>query len=168
MLDRAGQKGTGKWTGIDALEHGIPLTLIIEAVLARSLSSLKDERIEASKYLVGPNRKVADPPADILDSLHNALYASKIVSYAQGFSLLRAASEEYDWDLNYGNIAMMWRGGCIIRSAFLDNIKDAFVADPNLPNLLLNKYFHDEVAACQDGWRTTLALAVKSGIQLRA
>ena len=135
ILDTAGQKGTGKWTGVAALDLGIPLTLIGEAVFARCLSAVKDERVEASKILSGPQPKFEGDKKAFIDDLKNALYASKMVSYAQGYALMNAAAEEYGWNLNYGGIALMWRGGCIIRSVFLNKIKDAYDSNPNLKNL---------------------------------
>ena len=167
VLDAAGQKGTGKWTGIEALEEGVPLTLVVESVFARSLSSQKDERVGAADILLGPDRKIADADKEtILKGLHDALYASKIVSYAQGFVLMREAAASHNWHLNYGNIALMWRGGCIIRSAFLGKIKEAFNKNEALTNLLIDDYFKAEVAKCQDGWRNTVALAAKAGIPM--
>lgn len=164
ILDAAGQKGTGKWTGQTALEMGIPLTLIGEAVFSRSLSALKDERVAAAEVLHGPRRR-SDPEAErFLNDLEQAVYASKIVSYAQGYMLMRAAAHEYGWELHYGEIAMMWRNGCIIRSVFLDKIKDAFAADPKLNNLLVSPYFAAEVNAAQASWRRVVARAVEMGI----
>lgn len=178
ILDKAGQKGTGKWTGIEALNHGNPLTLIVEAVFARSLSALKDLRVEASGILRGPDRKIeAGGEIDkliggeretVLENLANALYASKIISYAQGFSLMHAAAEEYKWSLNYGGIAMMWRGGCIIRSAFLGNIKEAYDKDPELKDLLFDAYFTAEVDQAQPAWRKVVAAGSLAGIPMPA
>jgi 6-phosphogluconate dehydrogenase len=168
ILDTAGQKGTGKWTGIEALELGIPLTLIIEAVFARSLSAGKDERINASKILTRQSKKyTGEKKAFILD-LRDALCASKIVSYAQGYSLMRAAAKEYGWKLNYGGIALMWRGGCIIRSVFLGKIKEAFDRNPELRNLLLDQYFTNQVMKAQEGWRRIVAAAALHGIPIPA
>ncbi|HHT24046.1 MAG TPA: decarboxylating NADP(+)-dependent phosphogluconate dehydrogenase [Clostridiaceae bacterium] len=164
ILDAAGQKGTGKWTGISALEEGIPLTLIVEAVFSRCLSSLKKERIEASKILEGPRIKFEGKKPEILADLHDALYASKIVSYAQGYTLMKTASETYNWDLQYGDIALMWRGGCIIRSAFLGKIKEAFDAQPDLENLLLDDYFKNEIDQAQSGWRRIVSEAARIGL----
>lgn len=169
VLDKAGQKGTGKWTGINALELGIPLTLIGEAVFSRCLSALKDERVIASKLINGPaptNEALSE--AQWVPALGDALYASKIISYAQGFMLMRAAAEEYDWTLNYGGIAQMWRGGCIIRSAFLDEIKAAFDKAPELENLLLDDYFRLEVEAAQSNWRKVIGKTVELGIPVPA
>ena len=169
VLDRAGQKGTGKWTGINALELGIPLTLIGEAVFARCLSAIKDERITASKLIQGPPETQQTLAKDEwVDALGQALYASKIISYAQGFMLMRAAAEEYQWSLNYGGIAQMWRGGCIIRSAFLDEIKAAFDKNPTLQNLLLDDYFRIEVDTAQANWRKLIAKTVELGIPIPA
>jgi 6-phosphogluconate dehydrogenase len=170
VLDTAGQKGTGKWTAVSALEMGIPLTLVTEAVLARFLSSLKDERTAAAKILQGPP---SDSPTEsatvsLIDDLRQALYAAKIVSYAQGYMLMRAAATEYRWNLNYGGIALMWRGGCIIRSVFLGKIRDAFENDPSLSNLLLDPYFKDQVDAAQEAWRRVIARAIAAGIPVPA
>jgi 6-phosphogluconate dehydrogenase len=170
ILDTAGQKGTGKWTAMSALEMGIPLTLIGEAVLSRFLSALKDERTHAATVLAGPDPDVVfqgDPEA-FVDDLRRALYASKIVSYAQGYMLMRAAAEEYGWNLNNGGIALMWRGGCIIRSAFLGKIKQAFDRDPTLHNLLLDPYFKEQVGVSQAAWRRVVARAVEMGIPVPA
>ncbi len=164
ILDTAGQKGTGKWTGIEALNLGQPLTLIAESVFARCLSALKDERVEASKILPAVDSKIEVDKAAFLEDLRQALYASKIVSYAQGYQLMREAAKEYGWDLNYGGIALMWRGGCIIRSAFLGKIKDAFESNPELNNLLLDPFFTDAITKAQDGWRRVLSTAIKAGI----
>jgi 6-phosphogluconate dehydrogenase len=166
ILDTAGQKGTGKWTAVSALEMGIPLTLITEAVLARFLSALKEERIVASKVLTGPEPGFDGDKAAFVKDLHDALYASKIISYTQGYMLMRAAAAEYNWNLNYGGIALMWRGGCIIRSAFLGKIKDAFDKDRALTNLLLDGYFKAEVEAAQPAWRRVIAAAVQAGIPI--
>ncbi len=163
ILDAAGQKGTGKWTGISALEMGVPLTLIGEAVFGRALSALKEERVAASAVLAGPGG-AAPAAASFLADLEQAVYASKIVSYAQGYMLMRAAAAEYGWRLNYGGIALMWRGGCIIRSAFLGKIKEAFDADAGLDNLLVAPYFAQAMAAAQAGWRRVIASAVQWGI----
>ena len=170
ILDAAGQKGTGKWTVISALDMGIPLTLIAEAVLARSLSALKDERAAAAKVLRGPQGAHTAPEDRwaLVDDLHHALYAAKIASYAQGYMLMRAAAAEYGWNLNYGGIALMWRGGCIIRSVFLGKIKEAFDRDPSLRNLLLDPYFRGQVEAAQPAWRRVVARAVEIGIPVPA
>ena len=168
ILDTAGQKGTGKWTAVSALDMGIPLTLIAEAVLARFLSALKDERVAASRILTGPVASLQVDREAFVDDVRDALYASKIVSYTQGYMLMRAAAEEYGWHLNYGGIAQMWRGGCIIRSAFLGKIKDAFDQDPALSNLLLTPYFKGEVDAAQAAWRRVVARAVEIGVPVPA
>jgi 6-phosphogluconate dehydrogenase len=168
ILDTAGQKGTGKWTGISALDMGIPLTLIVEAVLARSLSALKDERVAASKVLSGPKPKFDGDKKAFVDDLQEALYASKIISYTQGYMLMRAAAQEYKWNLNNGGIALMWRGGCIIRSVFLGKIKEAFDKNPQLSNLLLDSYFKEQVEAAQPAWRRVVAHAVELGIPVPA
>jgi 6-phosphogluconate dehydrogenase len=171
ILDTAGQKGTGKWTGITALDLGQPLTLIGEAVFARCLSALKDERVTASAKLRGPKIKPIDDPekrAKFVEDIRQALYASKIISYAQGFQLLRAAAKEYKWKLDYGNIALMWRGGCIIRSQFLGKIKEAFDKRKRLVNLLLDPYFKAAARRAQTSWRRTITKAVKWGIPVPA
>jgi 6-phosphogluconate dehydrogenase len=168
ILDTAGQKGTGKWTAVSALEMGIPLTLISEAVLARFLSALLEDRRQASSALTGPTSAVEAKMEVFVKDLHDALYASKIMSYTQGYMLMRAAATEYDWNLNYGGIALMWRGGCIIRSAFLGKIKEAFDRNPDLANLLLDDYFRAEVEAAQAGWRRVIATAVQAGIPVPA
>jgi 6-phosphogluconate dehydrogenase len=168
ILDTAGQKGTGKWTAVSALEMGIPLTLIGEAVNARFLSALKEERQEASRLLTGPTPNYTGDKKALIKDIHDALYASKIISYAQGFMLLKAAAEEYNWNLNYGGIALLWRGGCIIRSAFLGEINRAFDQTPDLANLLLDDYFKKEIKETQAGWRRIVALAAESGIPLPA
>lgn len=164
ILDTAGQKGTGKWTGVIALDLGIPLTLISEAVFARCLSSQKDERVLASTILSGPTPKFEGDKQAFITDVRHALLASKIISYAQGYLLMREAAKEYGWNLNYGDIALMWRGGCIIRSAFLGKIKTAFDANPGLQNLLLDDYFKDAVHAAQGGWRRVAAAAIANGI----
>ncbi|MCL5020282.1 MAG: decarboxylating NADP(+)-dependent phosphogluconate dehydrogenase [Bacteroidetes bacterium] len=168
ILDTAGQKGTGKWTSEISLDLGIPLTLISEAVYGRCLSAIKEERVEASKVLRGPKPSFSGDKQAFLSDLEKALYASKIVSYAQGFTLLRAAAAEYKWNLNYGGIALLWRGGCIIRSIFLGKIKDAFDKNPNLSNLLLDPFFKDKIEQSQDGWRRVISTAVMNGIWVPA
>ena len=171
ILDTAGQKGTGKWTAVSALDQGQPLTLIGEAVFARFLSALKDERVTASGALRGPKiAPITDPVKrqKFVDDLHDALYASKIISYAQGFQLMRSAAKEYKWSLDYGSIAMMWRGGCIIRSQFLGKIKEAFDKRKRLVNLLLNPHFKGAIRRSQKGWRRTIQKAVKMGIPVPA
>ena len=168
ILDKAGQKGTGKWTAISALDVGQPLTLIGEAVFARCLSALKDERVEAAKVLDGPGTKFEGDKSAMVADLEQALYASKIVSYAQGYQLMRAISDEKDWGLNYGAIALMWRGGCIIRSAFLNNIRDAFEKDAELTNLLLDDFFQHAVENAQAAWRRVVSTSVTLGIPMPA
>jgi len=168
ILDAAGQKGTGKWTVIASLDTGIPLTLIGEAVYARALSALKEERVAASKVISGPKPKFEGDKKQFIDDLRKALYASKIISYAQGFMLMREAAKEYGWNLNYGGIALMWRGGCIIRSVFLGKIKEAFDKNPELSNLLLDPFFKEKVESSQDSWRRVVATAVSNGIWIPA
>jgi len=168
ILDTAGQKGTGKWTGIAALDIGVPLTLIGEAVFARVLSSQKEERVEASSELNGPEPKFEGDRKKFVDDLRQALYASKIISYAQGYVLMREAANEYKWNLNYGGIAQMWRGGCIIRSAFLAKITDAYNADPGLKNMLLDPFFKDKIHQAQEAWRNVVATAHINGIPVPA
>lgn len=168
ILDTAGQKGTGKWTAVAALDQGVPLTLIGEAVFARCLSAMKEERIEAEKILEGPEQKFDGDKKLFLEDLRKALLASKIVSYAQGYVLMRAAAEEYGWDLNYGGIALMWRGGCIIRSAFLGKIKEAFDNNPNLTNLMLDPYFREKILNAQKSWRRVVSTAAENGIWIPA
>jgi len=164
ILDAAGQKGTGKWTGIAALRQGVPLTLIAEAVFARCLSAEKDERVAASKAFPARSPGRVSSRDAFLEALKDALYAAKIVSYAQGFLLLRAAAAEYGWKLNYGGIALMWRGGCIIRSVFLGRIKEAFDADPGMANLLLAPFFRDKIIAAERGWREVVSTAALGGV----
>ncbi len=168
ILDTAGQKGTGKWTAVAALDEGQPLTLIGEAVFARCLSAIKEERVAASKVLKGPSAKFRGDGKQLVEDLRQALYASKLVSYAQGYQLMRAAAETYGWNLNYGGIALMWRGGCIIRSAFLGKIKTAFDRDPGLTNLLLDPFFSEKVQNAQAGWRRAAGTAVELGIPMPA
>ncbi len=168
ILDKAGQKGTGKWTGISALERGIPVTLIGEAVFSRCLSALKNERRVASKVFTGPDTTFSGERASFLNDLEKALLASKIVSYAQGFMLMKEAAREYDWDLNYSEIALMWRGGCIIRSSFLGEISSAFKKNHDLSNLLLDDYFKKIILSSQEAWRRIVSKAVERGIPLPA
>ncbi len=168
ILDTAGQKGTGKWTAIAALDAGQPLTLIGEAVFARCLSALKEERVAASKILSGPANKFAGDKKQMIADLRKALYASKIVSYAQGYQLMRSAAKEYKWDLNYGGIALMWRGGCIIRSVFLGKIKEAFDKNPDIVNLLIDPFFKDAVQNSVEAWRRVVISAVELGIPMPA
>ncbi len=167
ILDTAGQKGTGKWTAINSLELGIPLTLIGEAVFARFLSALKSERLKAAKVLTAPDAQFsysAEEKNTYINAVKDALYASKIISYTQGYMLMRQAAGEYDWNLNYGGIALMWRGGCIIRSRFLNSIKQAYDNNAQLQSLLLDDFFQTAIAEAQNGWRKTVARAVESGI----
>jgi len=168
ILDTAGQKGTGKWTGVAALDLGVPLTLIGESVFARCLSAQKDERVIASKQLIGPKPKFTGDKAAFINDLKNALYASKIVSYAQGYLLMREAAKEYKWNLNNGGIALMWRGGCIIRSVFLGKIKEAFDRNPDLTNLLLDPFFKEKVMTSQESWRKVVTAAIINGIPVPA
>jgi 6-phosphogluconate dehydrogenase len=168
ILDTAGQKGTGKWTSQVALDLGIPAATIAEAVFARTLSAIKEERVNASKSLSGPKPSSADNKDVFVEKIRKALYISKICSYAQGFQLMRAASEEYEWNLQFGRIALMWRGGCIIRAQFLNNIKEAFDHQPDLPNLLLNPYFQSIVESHQKAWRDVVIQAITSGIPVPA
>jgi 6-phosphogluconate dehydrogenase len=168
ILDTAEQKGTGKWTGISALDMGIPLTMIAEAVFGRALSSFKDERGAASKVLAGPKPTFTGEKAKFVADLEDAVYASKIISYTQGYMLMRAAAKEYKWNLNYGGIALMWRGGCIIRSVFLGKIKEAFDKNPTLTNLLLDPYFKEQMAKAHGAWRRVVAKAIQKGIPVPA
>ena len=165
ILDTAGQKGTGKWTAISALDAGVPLTLIGESVFARCLSAQKEERVAASKILQGPApAKFTGDRKAFLEDLRKALFAAKVVTYAQGYALMKAAAKEYGWNLNYGGIALMWRGGCIIRSVFLGKIKEAFDNNPDIANILLDPYFSGKLAEAQSGWRTVLAQAIVNGV----
>jgi len=166
ILDTAGQKGTGKWTGVAALDLGIPLTLIGESVFARCLSAQKDLRVKASKVLHGPEKKFTGDRAQFLSDLKDALFGAKIISYAQGYDLMGEAAKEYKWNLNNGGIALMWRGGCIIRSVFLGKIKEAFEKNPGLEHLLLDNYFNDTVTKAQEGWRRVVATAFTQGIPI--
>jgi 6-phosphogluconate dehydrogenase len=172
ILDVAGQKGTGKWTGIAALEFGVPLTLIVEAVFARCLSSAKEERERASRVFSKPKMQKAvltkEATEAFLTDLRTALYAAKIVSYAQGYLLMREAAKEYGWNLNYGGIALIWRGGCIIRSVFLGRIKEAFDKKPDLENLLLDPFFSGVVDAAQASWRRVVTTAIQNGLYVPA
>jgi len=168
ILDTAGQKGTGKWTAIAALDNGVPLTLIAESVFARCLSAIKDERVSASKILAGPATTAANltdkERAELLEDLRKALFAAKVVSYAQGYALMRSAAKEYGWNLNYGGIALMWRGGCIIRSVFLGKIKEAFDKNPEIANIMLDPFFAEKLAAAQVAWRNIICTAVRCGL----
>ena len=168
ILDTAGQKGTGKWTGVASLDLGVPLTLIGEAVYARCISAQKNERVEASKILSGPKVSFSGDKKAFIEDIRRALFASKLVSYAQGYVLLKAAAEEYKWNLNNGGIALMWRGGCIIRSTFLGKIKEAFDSNPNLTNLLLDPFFKEKVEGAQDSWRKVIATAILNGVWIPA
>ncbi len=168
ILDTAGQKGTGKWTVVSSQDLGIPITLIAEAVYARCVSAMKDERVAAAKKLKGPKPTIKGDHKKFIEAIRQALYASKIVSYAQGYMLMRAAAAEHKWNLNYGGIALMWRGGCIIRSAFLGKIKEAFDKNPKLSNLLLDPFFRKAIKACQRSWRNVVAMAAKKGIPVPA
>jgi 6-phosphogluconate dehydrogenase len=168
ILDTAGQKGTGKWTSVVSLDLGVPLTMISEAVFARCLSAAKEERTAASQVLAGPAAKFAGDRKSFLDDLEKALYASKIVSYTQGYVLLKAAAAEFKWDLNYGGIALLWRGGCIIRSVFLGKIKDAFDRNPALANLLLDPFFTGRILASQEAWRRVVSAASLYGVWVPA
>ncbi|EJR46126.1 6-phosphogluconate dehydrogenase, decarboxylating 2 [Bacillus cereus VD107] len=170
ILDTAGQKGTGKWTSQSALDLGISLPIITESVFARCISALKEERVNASKVLSGPKDKAAlgIDKAELIEAVRQALYMSKICSYAQGFTQLKAASEEYDWNLDFGSISMLWRGGCIIRAAFLQNIKEAYETNTDLPNLLLDPYFKEIVESYQGGLRQIISVAVQQGIPVPA
>ena len=168
ILDTAGQKGTGKWTAIAALDVGIPLTLIGEAVFARTLSAQKELRVRASKVLKGPKPVFRGDKKAFIEDLRQALLASKIISYAQGYVLMRTAAEDFGWDLNYGGIALMWRGGCIIRSVFLGNIKEAFDKNKDLENLLLDPFFKEKIDTAQASWRKVISTAVENGIPVPA
>jgi len=164
IMDSAGQKGTGKWTAINALDLGMPVTLIGEAVFARCLSSLKDERTRASKLLDGPTPNFEGDREQFLANLEQALYASKIISYAQGFMLMQEAAKEYKWKLNKPSIALMWRGGCIIRSVFLKDITDAYRTNPDLENLLFSDFFNKAIHTAQPGWRDVVSKTALLGI----
>lgn len=164
ILDSAGQKGTGKWTAINALDLGMPVTLIGEAVFARCLSSLKEERGRAAKVLSGPTPNFKGDRQEFIDNLEQALYASKIISYAQGFMLIQNAAKEYKWKLNKPSIALMWRGGCIIRSVFLKDITSAYRENPDLENLLFNDFFNKAIHNAQSGWRDAVSKGVQWGI----
>ncbi|NLK19654.1 MAG: NADP-dependent phosphogluconate dehydrogenase, partial [Synergistaceae bacterium] len=168
ILDTAGQKGTGKWMSVAALDEGVPLTLISEAVFSRCLSAQKDERVAASKRFPREGSAFTGRRSDFVEKIRKALLASKIISYAQGYVLLRAAAEEYGWKLNYGAIARVWRAGCIIRSAFLDRIKEAFDRDPGLTNIILDPYFKDLIKGLLPAWRDVTATAIKHGIPVPA
>ena len=168
ILDTAGQKGTGKWTAVSALDEGIPLTLIGEAVFSRFLSAIKDERVEASKVFTKGKNEYKGDKKEMIENIRLALYASKIMSYAQGYQLMRAAAKTYNWDLHYGEIALMWRGGCIIRSAFLGKIKEAFEKNPQLSNLMLDPYFKETIEGCVPAWRKVIMAAAQHGVPVPA
>ena len=169
ILDAAGQKGTGKWASKSALDLGLSTPTITEAVFARCISAIKEERVEASKILSGPSKAdISFDRKEFIEIVRQALYASKICSYAQGFALMKAAAQEYNWDLNYGNIAMIFRGGCIIRAQFLNKIKEAYDKNPDLPNLMLDSYFKEVLEKYQDGWRKAVATAIQIGIPVPA
>ena len=164
ILDTAGQKGTGRWTSISALDLGIPAPTIIEAVQARILSAIKEERVEAAMQLKGPADRYEGDRGSFLGAIADALYCSKICSYAQGYALIRGAAEEYGWDLDYGGIALLWRGGCIIRARFLERIRDAFEASPDLSNLLLDPFFREAIEKRQESWRSVVSEAIRLGV----
>jgi 6-phosphogluconate dehydrogenase len=168
ILDTAGQKGTGKWTSVNALDMGVPAPTIAESVFARCLSAIKEERVAASKVLKGPKVKKVSPAKkkELIKAIHDALYCSKICSYAQGFQLMRTAQGEYGWKLNFGQIAQIFRGGCIIRAAFLQKITEAYARNPKLANLLLDGYFNQTIQKAQTNWRKVISLAVESGISV--
>lgn len=168
ILDTAGQKGTGKWTAMASLEESTQLSLISEAVYARFISAAKEERVNASRIISGPKPEFTGDKEEFIDDIRDALYASKIVSYAQGYALMQASSKTYGWDLNYGDIALMWRGGCIIRSVFLQNIKEAYDKNNDLQNLLLDPFFKERIEKAQIGWRKVVAEAVSNGIPVPA
>jgi 6-phosphogluconate dehydrogenase len=165
ILDTAGQKGTGKWTSVNALDMGVPAPTVSEAVFARCLSAIKEERVAASKILKGPQKKrYTGSKKALIQAIHDALYCAKICSYAQGFQLMREAQKEYKWTLNFGSIAQIWRGGCIIRAVFLQKITEAFGRNPQLANLLLDPYFNNTVKKAQENWRKVVALAAQYGV----
>jgi 6-phosphogluconate dehydrogenase len=164
ILDTAGQKGTGKWTGISSLDLGVPVTLIGEAVYARCLSAMKEERVAASKILSGPKTKLAADNKEFIENVRRALYCSKMISYAQGYMLLREAAKDQKWNLNFGGIALMWRGGCIIRSRFLGKIKEAYDKNPQLSNLLVDEFFSSTLNKYQDSWRRAIVSAIEAGV----
>jgi 6-phosphogluconate dehydrogenase len=168
VLDTAGQKGTGRWTAVNSLEMGVPAPLIAEAVYARCVSALKDERVAASKILSANVPEFDGDKEEFVQAIHDALYCSKICSYAQGFQLMRAAQEEYGWDLNFGEISMIWRGGCIIRAAFLQKIFEAYQRDSDLANLLLDPFFKSEIERCEKNWRKVVAAAATHGVPVPA
>jgi 6-phosphogluconate dehydrogenase len=164
VLDTAGQKGTGKWTSANALDMGVPAPTVAEAVFARCISAIKEERVAAAKILRGPAKKYRGSKKALLAAIHDALYCSKICSYAQGFQLMRTAQQEFGWTLNFGEIAQIWRGGCIIRAAFLQKITEAYARKPDLANLLLDPYFNSTVKKAQANWRKVVSLAAECGV----
>ena len=166
VLDTAGQKGTGKWTSQSALDMGVPAPTVAEAVFARCISAIKEERVAASKILQGPAKKFSGNAGELVQAVHDALYCSKICSYAQGFQLMREAQKEYHWTLNFGEIAQIWRGGCIIRAAFLQKITEAYALNANLANLLLDPYFCGQIAGAQENWRRVVALGAEFGVPM--
>jgi 6-phosphogluconate dehydrogenase len=168
ILDKAGQKGTGAWAGKTALETGSVVPTLVEAVFARSISAFQTERKTAARQLKGPSRKFEGDKDEFLEALQDALYASKICTYAQGFALMSAAAREYNWELNLGDIAMIWRGGCILRAQFLDNIKETYDRNPHLANLMLDSNFKDVLEKAQQGWRQVIIESVKLGIPVPA
>jgi 6-phosphogluconate dehydrogenase len=168
ILDTAGQKGTGRWTSEQALALGIPAMTIAEAVFVRTMSAIKEERVAASKILQGPKIDFNGNKEEFVEMIRKALYASKICSYAQGYQLMKAAAEEYQWDLKFDSIALLWRAGCIIRAQFLGKINEAFTENPNLENLLLDDYFKSVIDSTQDAWRTVIATAIENGIPVPA
>lgn len=168
IMDRAGQKGTGRWTSQEALNLGVPAPTVVEAVFARAMSAIKEERVEAAKILNGPDVKFDGGKTEFIEMIRQALYASKICSYAQGYQLMKAAAAEYHWNLNHGEIALMWRGGCIIRAQFLGRIKEAFDKNPGLQNLLMDDYFKDAIEKNQTAWRKVVAKAIEMGIPVPA
>ena len=168
ILDQAGQKGTGKWTSTSALDLGVAAGTIAEAVFARYISAIKSERVEAAQIIEGPRGKYEGDKSDFLKAIHDALYAAKICSYAQGFALMHQASREYEWNLNLGNVSLGWRGGCIIRARFLHRIADAYENNPNLPNLLLDPYFRGVIESTQENWRDVVSTATQLGIPIPA
>jgi len=166
ILDTAGQKGTGKWTVMSAADMAVPLTMVAEAVFARCLSAAKEERVSASKLFAGPQSKWTGDKQAFINAVRDSVFASKLISYTQGYLLMREAAKTFNWSLNYGGIALMWRGGCIIRSKFLGKIKEAFDKNPNLQNLLFDPYFKEKINQCQKGWREVVAAGVLQGIPL--
>lgn len=168
ILDTAGQKGTGKWTSQAALDLGVPAPTIAEAVFARFLSAIKEERVAASQVLSGPDGKYQGDKEEFIEAIRQALYASKICSYAQGFALMREAAKEYGWELKFGEIALLWRNGCIIRAQFLERIKEAYAEKPDLANLLLAPYFREAVEKAQENWRKVVSVAVNLGLPVPA